>query len=154
MLHDGSSMSVSQLVHQQKIPLHISKYIAIYINKIIVNFKIQAAKYLQIQVTSKMQSTTRNVYFTIPITVCKGCMGHQDYKNMYLSARTADCVILRLLVIECREYMVICSSAKSAYHTKSWGYVIEQIENSVSNKRTIHSVAVPIEQIENYIMSI
>ena len=57
--------------HQQNIPSHIYKYIAIYSNKVIVNFEIQAAKYLQIQVTSKTQSTTRNVYSTIHATVYK-----------------------------------------------------------------------------------
>ena len=57
-------------MHQQKIPLHIYKYLAIYSNKVIVNFKIQAAKYLQIQATSKTQST-RNVYSTIHATVYK-----------------------------------------------------------------------------------
>ena len=53
------------------LPSHTYKYIAIYSNKVIVNFEIQAAKYLQIQATSKMQSTTRNVYFTIHATVYK-----------------------------------------------------------------------------------
>jgi hypothetical protein len=61
--------------HQQKIRLYLSKYIAIYSNKVIIKFEIQAAKYLQIQVTSKTQSTARNVYFTIPPMVCKGCRG-------------------------------------------------------------------------------
>ena len=58
-------------IHQQNIPSHIYKYIAIYSNKVIVNLKIQAAKYLQIQATSNTQSTTRNVYSTIHATVYK-----------------------------------------------------------------------------------
>ena len=57
--------------HQQNIPSHIYKYIPTYSNKVIVNFEIQAAKYLLIQVTSKTQSTTRNVYSTIHATVYK-----------------------------------------------------------------------------------
>ena len=40
-----------------------------------------------------------------------------------LSARTADYVILRSLVIDCREYTVIYLSTKSAYNTKSLSYV-------------------------------
>jgi hypothetical protein len=77
-----------------------------YCYKLLVNFEIQAAKYLQILATSKTQSTTRNVYFTIPATFCKGCMGCRDYKNMHLSARTADYVNLRSLVIDCGAYML------------------------------------------------
>ena len=55
-------------VHQQKIPSHIYKYMDIYCNKIIVNFKIQVDKYLRIHATSKIQSPARNVYFTILAT--------------------------------------------------------------------------------------
>ena len=91
--------------HQQKIPLHIYKYIYIYGNKIIVNFKIQATKYLQIQATSNTHTTTRNVYFTIIAMACKSYMGCRDYKNMYSSARRADYIFLRSLVIECGEYI-------------------------------------------------
>jgi hypothetical protein len=43
-----------------------------YHYKVLVNFEIEAAKYLQILATSKTQSTTKNVYFTIPATICKG----------------------------------------------------------------------------------
>ena len=102
-------LSGLHLLHQQKISLYVSQYIAIYSNIILIKFEIQAAKYLRIQATSnlKIQSTTKNVKFTIPATVCKGCMHCRDYKSMYLSAITADYVFLRSLVIDCREYRCI-----------------------------------------------
>ena len=81
--------------------------IAIYSNKILVNFEIRAAKYLGIQATSKIQITTKNVNFTIPAIVYKGCIHCRDYKSMYLSAITADYVFLTSLVIDCREYRYI-----------------------------------------------
>ena len=94
-------------LHQQKISLYVSQYIAIYSNKILVNFEIRAAKYLGIQATSKIQITTKNVNFTIPAIVYKGCIHCRDYKSMYLSAITADYVFLTSLVIDCREYRYI-----------------------------------------------
>ena len=75
---------------ESKHPFTYIKYIAIYSNKVIVNFEIQAAKYLQIQATSKTKSTTRNVYSTIHATVYK-MSGIQEHvlspRGLYYSKR-------------------------------------------------------------------
>ena len=59
------------VVHQQKIILLVCKYMAIYVNKINLNFKIQVYKYMRIHSTKKLQSTARNVYSTIHATAYK-----------------------------------------------------------------------------------
>ena len=125
--------------HQQKILLYVSQYIAIYSNKILLKFEIQASKYLWIQATSKIQSTTKNVKFTIPATVCKGCMHCRDYKSMYLSAITADYVFLRSLVIDCREYSYIYVVTKIQWHPGLLAH-LQLIEHMSNNKIYIISM--------------
>ena len=57
--------------HQQKIKKLICGYIAIYSDKINSNIEIQVFKYIRIHRTSKMHSTTRNMYSAIHATVYK-----------------------------------------------------------------------------------
>ena len=57
--------------HQQKIKKLICGYIAMYSDKINSNLKIQVFKYIRIHRTSKMHSTTRNVYSAIHAMVYK-----------------------------------------------------------------------------------
>ena len=57
--------------YQQKIKKLICGYIAMYSDKINSNLEIQVFKYIRIHRTSKMHSTTRNVYSAIHAIVYK-----------------------------------------------------------------------------------
>jgi hypothetical protein len=69
-----SSSDADEREHQQKSTPLVSTYKNIYNDKIILNIKFQADKYISLQATKKLQNTARNMNFMVHAEVCKGCM--------------------------------------------------------------------------------